>query len=144
MKFKCPICGNEEVIEDKNHKFHCSFCDKTFSKEDLASLEKENKEFHDRYYKIIEEMYISSDENYKKYVEEERAKRILEEEQRKKEEELKNNGKFHTDSSSNSNFDSESKNSNSSLSFKEVFKEAGRKIKHTVKKVGKYLKENLF
>ena len=85
MKFKCPICGNEEVIEDKNHKFHCSFCDKTFSKEDLASLEKENKEFHDRYYKIIEEMYISSDENYKKYVEEEREKRILEEEQRKKE-----------------------------------------------------------
>ena len=52
MKFKCPICGNEEVIEDKNHKFHCSFCDKTFSKEDLSSLEKENKEFHDRYYKL--------------------------------------------------------------------------------------------
>ena len=21
MKFKCPICGNEEVIEDKNQKF---------------------------------------------------------------------------------------------------------------------------
>ena len=137
MKFKCPICGNEEVIEDKNHKFHCSFCDKTFSKEDLASLEKENKEFHDRYYKIIEEMYISSDENYKKYVEEEREKRILEEE-------LKNNDKNYTNSSSNSNFDSESKNSNSSLSFKEMFKEAGRKIKHTVKKVGNYLKENLF
>ena len=77
MKFKCPICGNEEVIEDKNHKFHCSFCDKIFSKEDLASLEKENKEFHDRYYKIIEEMYISSDENYKKYVEEEREKIII-------------------------------------------------------------------
>ena len=111
MKFKCPICGNEEVIEDKNHKFHCSFCDKTFSKEDLASLEKENKEFHDRYYKIIEEMYISSDENYKKYVEEEREKRILEEE-------LKNNDKNNTNSSSNSNFNSESKNSNSSLSFK--------------------------
>ncbi|MDD7546470.1 MAG: hypothetical protein SPI36_05280 [Candidatus Onthovivens sp.] len=143
MKFKCPICGNEEVIEDKNHKFHCSFCDKTFSKEDLASLEKENKEFHDRYYKIIEEMYISSDENYKKYVEEEREKRILEEEQRKKEE-LKNNEKNTTNSSSNSNFDSESSNCNSSLSFKEVLKEAGRKIKHTVKKVGNYLKENLF
>ncbi|MDY3762454.1 MAG: hypothetical protein SO106_05720 [Candidatus Onthovivens sp.] len=143
MKFKCPICGNEEVIEDKNHKFHCSFCDKTFSKEDLASLEKENKEFHDRYYKIIEEMYISSDENYKKYVEEEREKRILEEEQRKKEE-LKNNEKNTTNSSSNSNFDSESSNCNSSLSFKEVLNEAGRKIKHTVKKVGNYLKENLF
>lgn len=143
MKFKCPICGNEEVIEDKNHKFHCSFCDKTFSKEDLASLEKENKEFHDRYYKIIEEMYISSDENYKKYVEEEREKRILEEEQRKKEE-LKNNEKNTNNSSSNSNFDSESSNCNSSLSFKEVLKEAGRKIKHTVKKVGNYLKENLF
>lgn len=141
MKFKCPICGNEEVIEDKNHKFHCSFCDKTFSKEDLASLEKESKEFHDRYYKIIEEMYISSDEKYKKYVEEEN-KRKLEEEQRKKEE-TKNNSKNYTNSSSNSNINSQSLNNNSSLSFKEIFKETGRKIKHTFKKVGDYLKENL-